>query len=201
VVAVVNLERQLNVGPGVQRHVVSQFPGKLGVGHQSAQTVKRGLELAVSPLHNLCRHSAFDHLAQQVPLVIDGHQGPTIDLGLNLGDPSLDVGLLIKLVADLPGVVGMRSQLGVSGLTVQSFGDEPAESLVQSVGQARHDQRFGAAAAERGGRPTVLEFVVIVVLLGWIMPVYIIEVKRMVSGVVAWIVKIYEKTVKPLDLA
>jgi len=200
-VAMVDLEGQLNVTTSVQRHIVSQFPSELSVGHQSAQTVKGRLDLPVGLLDDPGWHGPLDHLPQQVPLVVDGHEGPTVDLGLDFRDAGLDVNLLVELVADLPGIVGMRGKLGVSRLAVQSFGDKPAESLVQSVGQTRHDQRVRTETAEKGARPTVLEFVVIVVLLGWIMPVYIIEVKRMILGVVVRIVKIYEKTVKPLDLA
>jgi hypothetical protein len=51
------------------------------------------------------------------------------------------------------------------------------------------------------GDPQCWSLLAFVVLLGWIMTLCIIEVKPMVFGVVVWIVKIYEKTVKPLDLA
>lgn len=117
-VAVVHLEGEAHIAPGSLLWLVSELPGELGVGHQGAEAIEHGLHLPVGALGDLGRDGALDHLPEQVALVVDGHQAPTVDLGLDLGDPGLDGLLLVELVADLPGVLGMRCQLGVRGLAV-----------------------------------------------------------------------------------
>ncbi len=58
--------------------------------------------------------------------------------GLDLGDPGLDLRLLVELITDLSRVLDVRRHLSVSGLAVEPFGDQPTEAFVESVGEARH---------------------------------------------------------------
>ena len=117
-VAVVDLEGEPHVSPGGLLRLLCKLPGELGVGHQGAEAIEHGLHLPVGALGDLGWDGALDHLPEQVALVVDGHQAPTVDLGLDLGDPGLDGLLLVELVADLPGVLRVRRQLGVRGLAV-----------------------------------------------------------------------------------
>ena len=94
----------------------------LRIRHQRPKYIEDRLHTAIPPLIDLGRDRPLDHLPQQVPLLVDPHQSPAVDLSLDFRDAALHIQAVVQLVAHSRRICDVRAEFGVGGFAVHALG-------------------------------------------------------------------------------